>query len=38
VDKPDDIGPLPDDITVHLDADCDSHKVRDDLATRGMSR
>jgi hypothetical protein len=38
VDKLDDIGPLPDGIMVHLDADYDSRKVRDELATRGMSR
>jgi hypothetical protein len=33
-----DIGPLPDDITVHLDAGYDSQKTRDELAGRGMTR
>jgi hypothetical protein len=37
LDKLDDIGPLPDDITVHLDADCDSQKTRGELAARGMT-
>jgi transposase len=31
-----DIGPLPDGITVHLDAGYDSGKTRDELASRGM--
>jgi transposase len=31
------IGPLPDDITVHLDAGYDSQKTRDELAGRGMT-
>ena len=37
LDKLDDIGPLPEDITVHLDAGYDSHKTRDELAGRGMT-
>jgi hypothetical protein len=37
LDKLDDIGPLPDDITVHLDAGHDSQKTRDGLATRGKT-
>jgi transposase len=37
LDKLDDIGPLPDDITVHLDAGYDSQKTRDELAGRGMT-
>jgi IS5 family transposase len=37
LDKLDDIGPLPDDITVHLDAGYDSRKTRDELAGRGMT-
>ena len=32
LDKLDDIGPLPGDITVHLDAGYDSQKTRDELA------
>jgi hypothetical protein len=32
LDKLDDIGPLPDDITVHLDAGYDSRKARGELA------
>src|SRR6201982_1525064 len=36
LDKLDDLGPLPDDITVHLDAGYDSQKIRDELETRGM--
>jgi transposase len=37
LDKLDDIGPLPDDITVHLDAGYDSQKTRDELASRGLT-
>ena len=37
LDKLDAIGPLPDDITVHLDAGYDSQKTRDELAGRGMT-
>jgi transposase len=37
LDKLDDIGPLPQDITVHLDAGYDSQKTRDELAGRGMT-
>ena len=37
LDKLDEIGPLPDDITVHLDAGYDSQKTRDELAGRGMT-
>ena len=37
LDKLGNIGPLPDDITVHLDADYDSQKTRDELAGRGMT-
>ena len=36
LDKLDDIGPLPDDITVHLDSGYDSGKTRDTLAERGL--
>src|ERR1700745_1685337 len=36
LDKLDDLGPLPDDITVHLDAGYDSQKIRDELETRSM--
>ena len=32
-----DLGPLPGDITVHLDAGYDSQKTRDELAGRGMT-
>ena len=32
LDKLDDLGPLPDQITVHLDAGYDSQKTRDELA------
>jgi hypothetical protein len=32
LDKLDDIGPLPDEITIHLDAGYDSQKSRDELA------
>jgi transposase len=37
LDKLDDLGPLPEDITVHLDAGYDSQKTRDELAGRGMT-
>ena len=37
LDKLDDVGSLPGDITVHLDAGCDSQKTRDELAGRGMT-
>jgi transposase len=37
LDKLCDIGPLPDDITVHLDAGYDSQKTRDELDARGMT-
>jgi hypothetical protein len=37
LDKLDDIGPLPGDITVHLDAGYDSQKTRDELAGRRMT-
>ena len=37
LDKLDDVGPLPGDITVHLDAGYDSQKTRDELAARGMT-
>ena len=37
LDKLDELGPLPDDITVHLDAGYDSQKTRDELAARGMT-
>ena len=37
LDKLGDIGPLPGDITVHLDAGYDSQKTRDELAGRGMT-
>ena len=37
LDKLDDIGPLPDDITVHLDAGYDSQKTRDELADRDLT-
>jgi transposase len=36
LDKLDGIGPLPDEVTVHLDAGYDSQKTRDELASRGM--
>ena len=36
LDKLDEIGPLPDDITLHLDAGYDSGKTRDELASRGI--
>ena len=37
LDKLDVIGPLPDDITIHLDAGYDSQKTRDELDGRGMT-
>jgi hypothetical protein len=37
LDKLGEIGPLPDDITVHLDAGYDSQKTRDELDGRGMT-
>jgi transposase len=37
LDKLDDVGPLPGDITVHLDAGHDSQETRDELAGRGMT-
>jgi transposase len=37
LDKLDDLGPLPSDITVHLDAGYDSAKTREELATREMT-
>lgn len=37
LDTLDDLGPLPDDITVHLDSGYDSGKTRDELAGRGLS-
>jgi transposase len=37
LDKLDDLGPLPDDIRVHLDAGYDSQKTREELAARGMT-
>jgi transposase len=37
LDLLDDLGPLPGDITVHLDAGYDSGKTRDTLADRGLS-
>jgi transposase len=37
LDKLDGLGPLPDDIIVHLDAGYDSQKTRDELAGRGMT-
>lgn len=36
LDRLDDLGPLPEDITVHLDAGYDSGKTRDLLAERGL--
>ena len=36
LDKLEDLGPLPDDITVHLDSGYDSGKTRDELAGRGL--
>jgi transposase len=37
LDKLDDLGPLPDQIRVHLDAGYDSQKIRDELAARAMT-
>ena len=37
LDKLDEIGPLPDDIIVHLNAGYDSQKTRDELDGRGMT-
>jgi IS5 family transposase len=37
LDKLDEIGPLPDGITVHLDAGYDPKKTRDELGSRGMA-
>ena len=37
LDKLDELGPLPDDITVDLDAGYDSQTTRDELAARGMT-
>ena len=37
LDKLGELGPLPDGITVHLDAGYDSHKTRDELQSRKMS-
>jgi len=37
LDKLDELGPLPDEIRVHLDAGYDSQKTRDELAARGMT-
>jgi transposase len=37
LDKLGDIGPLPDAVTVHLDAGYDSGKTRDELQSRGMN-
>jgi transposase len=37
LDKLGEIGPLPDDITVHLDAGYDSQKTRDELGERNMT-
>lgn len=36
LDRRDDLGPLPDDITVHLDAGYDSDKTRAELTARGL--
>lgn len=36
LDKLDDLGPMPEDITVHLDSGYDSGKTRDTLAGRGL--
>jgi transposase len=36
LDKLDDIGPLPEEVTVHLDAGYDSGKTRDELESRSM--
>jgi IS5 family transposase len=37
LDRLDDVGPLPDDITLHLDAGYGSQKTRDELAGRGVT-
>jgi transposase len=37
LDRLDELGPLPEDITVHLDSGYDSGKTRDTLAERGLS-
>jgi len=37
LDKLKDLGPLPEDVRVHLDAGYDSQKTRDELAGRGMA-
>ena len=37
LDKLGGIGPLPDEVTVHLDAGYDSQKTREELAARGMT-
>jgi transposase len=37
LDKLADLGPLPDDIRVHVDAGYDSQKTRDELTARGMT-
>jgi hypothetical protein len=37
LDKLEDLGPLPDQIRVHLDAGYDSQKTRDELTGRGMT-
>jgi transposase len=37
LDKLGELGPLPDDIRVHLDAGYDSQKTRDELARRGLA-
>ncbi len=37
LDKLDDLGPLPEEIRVHLDAGYDSQKTRDELAARSMT-
>jgi transposase len=37
LDKLADLGPLPDEVTVHLDAGYDSQKTRDELASRKMT-
>ena len=37
LDKLDELGPLPGDVTVHLDAGYDSGATRDELAARGMA-
>jgi transposase len=37
LDKLAGLGPLPDAVTVHLDAGCDSQKTRDELQSRGLN-